>query len=222
MAGGRSTIMASALPDWTIAVTLAWSASMSGSIAALPASVHFLLRALRSSTWTVAFWTAIFRPQAFSGSIFFGLPLATTHCAGLEVAHHVDLLLSVGVDREAGDADVELAALNAEDDRVEAARRPLGLDAELRHDRVEQVDVHADDGLAVIVEVLVRLVGRVGADDDLPGGLDLGRQLGGQRRVDRRGRRRAGGRGGLVVGGQRVRATGTQGESGGDEAGQDQ
>jgi hypothetical protein len=51
-------------------------------------------------------------------------------------------------------------------------RHPLGLDAELGGHGVEEVDVHADDGLAVGVEELVGLVGGVGADDDLAGGLD--------------------------------------------------
>ena len=71
--------MASALPDCTIAVTLAWSGSTRGVISALPASVHFLLRAVRSSTCTVPFWTATLSPQALLGSMFLGLPLATTH-----------------------------------------------------------------------------------------------------------------------------------------------
>ena len=42
--------------------------------------------------------------------------------------------------------------------RAEVAGLPLGLQAELGRDRVEQVDVEADDGLAVGVQELVRRV----------------------------------------------------------------
>jgi len=96
------------------------------------------------------------------------------------VAHHVDLLLAVGIDGEARDANVELATADAEDDRVEASRLPLDRDAELLGHRVEQVDVKARGGLAVGGEELAGRVARVDAHHDLAGGLDLGWQLVGE------------------------------------------
>ena len=39
-----------------------------------------LKRVVMSSTWTVAFWTAIRLPQALSGSTLFGLPFFVDHC----------------------------------------------------------------------------------------------------------------------------------------------
>src|SRR4029453_16565686 len=95
--------------------------------------------------------------------------------AGIEVADHVDLLLALVVDGERRHAELVLAGL------------PLGLQAELGRDRVEQVDVPANDRLAVGVQELVRRVFRVDPDQDLAVGLDLVRHLGGPRLVDRRG-----------------------------------
>ena len=178
--------MASALPDCTLAVTLAWSASTSTLISGLPASVHAFWR---GGEVLVGLHGALLDADGLAAGVvgvdalgvaLLGDPLG----AGLEVADHRRLLHALGVDGEAGDADVVLAALDAEDDRVERGGDPLGLDAELGHDGVEQLDVHADDGLAVGVEVLVGLVGGVGADDDGAGVLDLGRQL--RRRGPRR------------------------------------
>ena len=61
------------------AVTFDWATSLTIVIGFLPAAVHFLLRAGRSSVCcTVSFWTPIVRPHALSGSSFFGLPLAVT------------------------------------------------------------------------------------------------------------------------------------------------
>jgi hypothetical protein len=133
--------------------------------------------------------------------------------AGLEVADHRGLRHALVVHREARDTDVVLAALDAEDDRVEGGGNPLGLDPELGHDRVEEVDVHADDGLAVGVEELVGLVGGVGADLDDAGALDALGELGDQGLVDGRGARRRFGSGARVTLGEGVGTTGGQGEA---------
>src|SRR5512132_3818640 len=110
--------------------------------------------------------------------------------ARVEVADHVDLLLALGVDGERRDTGLVLPGLDARDDRVEHGRLPFGLEAELGRDGVEQVDVEADDRLAVGVQELVRRVAGVGPDEDLAVRLDRVRHLGGPRLVDRRGRRR--------------------------------
>src|SRR4029453_179600 len=81
--------------------------------------------------------------------------------AGVEVADHVDLLLALVVDGERRHAELVLAGLEARDDGVELGRLVLGLQAELGRDRVEQVDVPANDRLAVGVQELVRRVFRV-------------------------------------------------------------
>src|SRR5918996_4566377 len=117
--------------------------------------------------------------------------------AGAEVADHVDLLLALVVDGERRHPDLVLARLHARDDVGELGRLPPGLQAQLGRHGVEQVDVEADDRLAVGVEELVGGVGRVGPDQELAVGLDRVRDLGGQRLVDRRGR---GGRGGAAPG----------------------
>ena len=72
------------------------------------------------------------------------------------------------------DAEIQLRDLppainitqSSRDDLVEAVGDPLGLHAVLCGDGVEEVDIHADDGLAVGVEIFVGLVGRVRADLD--------------------------------------------------------
>ena len=48
-------------------------------ISGLPASVHALLRAVTSSSCTVAFCTATFLPQASSALMPLGLPAAVAH-----------------------------------------------------------------------------------------------------------------------------------------------
>ena len=154
-------------------------------MAGLPASVHFLLRAARS----VGLHGALLDADALAAGVvdvdLLGVALRDDPLrAGAVVAHHVDLLLAVRVDGEARDADVVLAARHAEDDRAEAGRDVLGLEAELGRHGVEEVDVHALDGLAVGGEHLVGGVGRVGADDDLAGGLELGGDLGDKGLVD--------------------------------------
>src|SRR5215213_9571178 len=113
-----------------------------------------------------------------------GAPLGT----GVEVADHVDLLLALVVDGERRDTHLVLAGLEARDDRVEHGRLVFGLEAELGRDGVEQVDVEADDRLAVGVQELVRRIGRVGPDQELAVGLDRVRHLRGECLVDRRGR----------------------------------
>jgi hypothetical protein len=72
------------LPDTTAAVASLWASYWSMVISGFPAAVHFCDRAVMSSTCTVAFWTAIRRPQAFSGSTFFGLPFFVDHCVPAE------------------------------------------------------------------------------------------------------------------------------------------
>src|SRR4051812_2396783 len=79
--------------------------------------------------------------------------------AGIEVADHVDLLLALVVDGERRDADVVLAALDTGDDGVETGRLPLDRDTELLRHRVEQVDVHADHGLAALQKLVRRVAG---------------------------------------------------------------
>ncbi len=143
--------------------------------------------------------------------------------AGVEVAHHVDLLLTVGVDGEAGDPDVELAGGDAEDDGVEAGRLPLGLEPELGGNGVEEVDVHALDGLAVGPEELVGGVGGVDADGDGALALERGGELGdegwvGCRGGDPGGGSRAGtGRGARSQGGGATRGESERGRGDGGE-----
>ena len=81
---GESASPASSLPDTTAAVASSWPSYWSMVIAGLPASVHFSERAVMSSTCTVAFCTAIGRPQALSGSTFSGLPFFVDHCVPAE------------------------------------------------------------------------------------------------------------------------------------------
>ena len=84
--------------------------------------------------------------------------------------------------------DLVLAGADAGDDRVERRRLELGLEAELLRDEREQVDVEADDRLAVRGEELTGRVGRVAADLDHAVLGDRIRDLAGQRLVggDRR------------------------------------
>ena len=62
---GESASIASSLPETTDVVAWSWPWYWSTVIAGLPAWVHFLERAVMSSTWTVAFWTA--EKEAFLG-----------------------------------------------------------------------------------------------------------------------------------------------------------
>ena len=93
---GESASMASALPVTTAAVAWLWSLKDKTLILLLP---HFFCRAGRSSvSWTVLVWTAMFLPQALSGSMPLGLPCARRPLgAGGEVADHVDLLHALGL-----------------------------------------------------------------------------------------------------------------------------
>ena len=64
--------MASALPLTTAAVAWLWSLNDKTLILLLP---HFFWRTGRSSSsWAVLLWTAMFLPQALSGSTPLGLP----------------------------------------------------------------------------------------------------------------------------------------------------
>src|SRR5262249_6005740 len=66
---GESASIASALPLTTALVASSWPSYLCTAIAVLPASVHFLLRAGRSSvSCTVVACTATLCPQASSGS----------------------------------------------------------------------------------------------------------------------------------------------------------
>ena len=77
---GESASPASSLPETTAAVASLWASYWSIVIAGLPADVQSWDRLVMSSTWTVAFWTAIRLPQALSGSTLAGLPFFVDHC----------------------------------------------------------------------------------------------------------------------------------------------
>src|SRR4051794_8852601 len=77
---GESASMASSLPLTTAVVAASCAGYGSIVISGLPAALHLLLRAGRSSVcWTVSFWTATFLPQGSSGLIPAGLPFLVAH-----------------------------------------------------------------------------------------------------------------------------------------------
>jgi len=96
------------------------------------------------------------------------------------------LLFTVAVDRERRDAGFVLARVDAGDDRPEVGGDVFRLQAELGGDRVEDVDVEADDRFAIRVEELARRVGRVDTDRDHAVGLDPRGHLGREPGVDGR------------------------------------
>ena len=84
------------------------------------------------------------------------------------------------IDGERRDPHVVLVAIDAVDDAAEVGGVPLGLDTELGGDRIEDVDIHALDGLAVAGQELIGGVGGVSADLDHARALDALRQLAGK------------------------------------------
>ena len=85
-----------------------------------------------------------------------------------------DVLLALVVDRDAGEAHVDLAGLDGGDDGAEVHVLDLELEAELVGDEGGHVGVDADDLVAIIV--LVGREGGIGAHDELAllDGLELG------------------------------------------------
>src|SRR3954452_24571576 len=77
---GESASIASSFLDTTVAVAAACAVYWSIVMLFFPADVHFLDRAVRSSTCTVAFWTATLCPHALSGWMPLGLPFWVAHC----------------------------------------------------------------------------------------------------------------------------------------------
>ena len=94
------------------------------------------------------------------GVAFQGEPLGT----GGEVAHHVHGLHALLRDGEGGCTESVFAGVDPDDDGVEVRGGPLDLQPQLRQGRGDEIDVEAEDGFAVVVEVLTRRV--LGLDAD--------------------------------------------------------
>ena len=91
--------------------------------------------------------------------------------AGVEVADHVDGAEAFLVDGEGGDAEVVLRAQRGQD-AGEFGRLDLYLQAQRGADRLGDVDVVADGGLAVRAEEFGRRIGGVRSDSKGAFGLD--------------------------------------------------
>ncbi len=93
------------------------------------------------------------------------------------VGDEVDGLLTVLRVRERGHAEVVLSGVQSRDDAVERLVRHRRLQAHQLRDRLREIRVHADHGLAVGADVLIRGVGRVGGHAELAARLDVGGHL---------------------------------------------